>query len=52
MLRMGKQPLVGRSTGSPTLKEAARETRVVVANNTSPLTGFPVIQLLCIYSKT
>jgi hypothetical protein len=26
MLRVGKQPLVGRSTGSPTLKEAARET--------------------------
>jgi hypothetical protein len=23
---VGKQPLVGRSTGSPTLKEAARET--------------------------
>jgi hypothetical protein len=26
MLRVGKQPLVGRSIGSPTLKEAARET--------------------------
>jgi hypothetical protein len=26
-LRVGKQPLVGRSTGSPTLKEAARETK-------------------------
>jgi hypothetical protein len=26
MLCVGKQPLVGRSTGSPTLKEAARET--------------------------
>jgi hypothetical protein len=26
MLRVGKQPLVGRSTGSPTLKEAVRET--------------------------
>jgi hypothetical protein len=31
MLRVGKQPLVGRSRGSPTLKEAARETSLNLA---------------------
>jgi hypothetical protein len=36
MLRVGKQPLVGRSTGSPTLKEAARETMFCLVPQCQP----------------
>jgi PIN domain nuclease of toxin-antitoxin system len=53
MLRVGKQPLVGRSTGSPTLKEAARETICshAVYNHEMYLSIVSVLEMCIVHSS-
>jgi hypothetical protein len=48
MLRVGKQPLVGRSTGSPTIKEAARKANLPPTFLSTGL-DYPSIKLIQYY---